>query len=75
MLYYRLVEMLYYRLRDLFFQDIPGDETMEKQAKTRKPYTLDSTDAPWEIVEPMIPAWNVGRHGTTSMREVLNAIF
>ena len=48
---------------------------MEKQRKTRKPYTSDLTDAQWEIVEPMIPVWSVGRERTTDMREVLNAIF
>jgi len=48
---------------------------MEKPAKTRKPYTSDLTDAQWELVQPLIPTWNVGRKRTTDMREVLNAIF
>ena len=48
---------------------------MEKQTKTRKPYTSDLTDAQWGIVEPMIPIWNVGRERKTDMREVLNSIF
>ena len=52
-----------------------GGKTMEKQATTRKPYTSDLTDAQWEIVQPLIPVWNVGGPRKTNMREVLNAIF
>ena len=48
---------------------------MEKQPKPCIPYTSDLTDAQWDIIEPMIPVWNVGRERTTHMREVLNAIF
>jgi len=48
---------------------------MEKQAKTRKSYTSDLTDAQWELVQPLIPTWHVGRKRKTDMREVLNAIF
>jgi len=48
---------------------------MEKPAQTRKPYTSDLTDAPWELVQSLIPTWSVGRKRTTDMREVLNAIF
>ena len=48
---------------------------MEKQPQPRKPYTSDLTDAQWDIIEPMIPVWNVGRARTTDRREVLNAIF
>jgi transposase len=48
---------------------------MEKQAKTRKPYTSDLTDGQWAFAEPLIPTWNVGRPRQTNMREVLNAIF
>jgi hypothetical protein len=48
---------------------------MEKQPKTRKHYTSDLTDAQWKIIEPLIPAWNVGRQCRTNMREVINAIF
>jgi putative transposase len=48
---------------------------MEKPTKTRKPYTSDLTDAQWELVQPLIPTWSVGRKRTTDMREVLNAIF
>ena len=28
---------------------------MDKQAKTRKPYTSDLTDAQWDIIQPLIP--------------------
>jgi len=52
-----------------------GVKTMEKQTKTRKPYTSDLTDAQWEIIEPMIPVYNVGNKRRTNMREVLNAVF
>ncbi len=48
---------------------------MEKPLLLRKPYTSDMTDEQWIIVEPMIPAWNVGRPRNTSIREVLNAVF
>ena len=48
---------------------------MDKQAKTRKPYTSDLTDAQWDIIQPLIPQWNVGRPRETDMREILNAIF
>ena len=48
---------------------------MEKPAKTRKPYTSDLTDAQWELVQPLIPTWKVGRTRQTDMREVLNAVF
>jgi len=36
---------------------------MENQAKIRKPYTSDLTDAQWEIVQPLIPVWTVGGQG------------
>ena len=52
-----------------------GGPIMEKPSQTRKPYTSDLTDAQWELVEPLIPTWNVGRKRTTDMREVLNAFF
>jgi putative transposase len=50
-------------------------KNMENQPIPRKPYTTDLTEGQWQIVEPMIPAWNVGRPRKTDMREVLNAIF
>jgi hypothetical protein len=52
-----------------------GGKIMENQTKTRKSYTSDLKDAQWEIIEPLIPVWNVGRRRQTNMREVLNAIF
>lgn len=65
--------MLCYRLQDRSHS--LGDELMSAQAMTRKPYTSDLNDGQWEIVEPLIPAWNVGRPRGTNMREVVNAIF
>jgi putative transposase len=40
----------------------------------RKPYPSDLTDAQWEIVRPLIPAYTVGRPREVDMREVVNAI-
>jgi len=48
---------------------------MPEQAVTRKPYTSDLSDAQWEVIEPLIPVWTVGRPRETDMREVVNAIF
>lgn len=48
---------------------------MPEQAVTRKPYTSDLSDAQWEVIEPLIPVWTVGRPRETEMREVANAIF
>lgn len=50
-------------------------DKMEKFGKPRKTYTSDLKDEQWNIIEPMIPVWNVGRPRTIDMREVLNAIF
>lgn len=45
-------------------------------AAPRKPYPSDLNDAQWAIIEPMLPARvPAGRPRTTSLREVLNAIF
>ncbi len=41
----------------------------------RKPYPSDMTDAPWGIIEPMIPISTLGRPREVDMREVCNAIF
>jgi putative transposase len=41
----------------------------------RKPYPSDLTDEQWQIIEPLIPTFKVGRPRKISMREVLNAIF
>jgi putative transposase len=41
----------------------------------RKPYPSDLTDEQWAILEPLIPASEVGRPREVEMREVLNAIF
>ena len=54
---------------------IHGGQLMESQPKPRKASTSDLTDTQWDIIVPMIPAWNVGRERTTNMREVLHAIF
>ena len=40
----------------------------------RKSYPSDLTDAQWEIVRPLIPAYTVGRPREVDMREVVNAI-
>jgi putative transposase len=41
----------------------------------RKPYPTDLTDAQWEIIQPLIPVYRLGRRRTVNMREVLNTIF
>jgi putative transposase len=41
----------------------------------RKPYPSDLTDAQWEIIQPLIPVYRVGRPRTVNMREVLNTLF
>ena len=38
-------------------------------------YPSDLTDAQWALVEPLLPVYPGGRPRTTSLREVLNAIF
>jgi putative transposase len=38
-------------------------------------YPSDLTDEQWALVEPLIPVYPGGRPRTTSMRDVLNAIF
>ena len=43
--------------------------------QTRRPYDTDLTDAPWNILEPLLPPPpGGGRPRTTAMREVLDAI-
>lgn len=45
-------------------------------ATPRKPYPSDLSDAQWAIIAPMLPAEvPAGRPRTTSLREVLDAIF
>jgi transposase len=45
-------------------------------AKPRKPYPSDLTDAQWAIVEPLLPPpVPAGAPRKTNLREVLNAIF
>ena len=45
-------------------------------AKARKPYPSDVTDAQWELIELMIPKPKPGgRSRSVEMREVVNAIF
>src|SRR3954468_1596600 len=46
----------------------PGDAPM------RKPYPSDLTDAQWDVLEPLIPVYTVGRPREVDLREVLNAI-
>ena len=42
----------------------------------RKPYPSDLTDVQWQLLEPLLPpALGGGRHRSTDLREVLNAIF
>ena len=41
----------------------------------RKAYPSDLTDAPWAIIEPLIPVHATGRPRSVDLREVLNAIF
>jgi len=41
----------------------------------RKPYPSDLTDAPWAIIERLIPVHKGGRRRAVDMREVVNAIF
>jgi transposase len=40
----------------------------------RKPYPSDRTDAPWEIIKPLIPVNVVWRPRVVELREVLNAL-
>ena len=40
----------------------------------RKPYPSDLTDEQWQVIEPLIPVYVVGRPREVDMREVLNAI-
>lgn len=43
---------------------------------TRRPYASDLGNEEWEIVKPLMPpAKHGGRNRSTSIREVLNAIF
>ena len=45
-------------------------------AKARKPYPSDVTDAQWKLIELMIPKPKPGgRSRSVEMREVVNAIF
>ena len=45
-------------------------------AKPRKPYPSDLSDAQWAILEPLLPPpVSAGAPRTTPLREVLNAIF
>ena len=45
-------------------------------ATSRKPYPSDLSDAQWTILEPLLPPrLSAGAPRTTSLREVLNAIF
>lgn len=52
---------------------------MAKANQSRKTYISDLTDAPWAIVEPMIPPAKQGKRGgrprEVNMREVLHTIF
>nr|MBA3315623.1 transposase [Planctomycetaceae bacterium] len=42
---------------------------------SRKPYQTDLTDAPWSLVEPLLPpAKPGGRPRTTDLREVMNTL-
>jgi len=42
----------------------------------RRPYPSDSTDAEWQVLEPLIPPEKPGgRHREVNMREIVNAIF
>jgi len=42
----------------------------------RTPYPTDLTDEQWKLVEPFLPEAKAGgRHRTTDLREVLNALF
>jgi putative transposase len=44
--------------------------------EARKRYPSDLTDAPWELIEPLIPAGLPGgRPRSVNMREIMNAIF
>ncbi|MFV0443463.1 MAG: transposase, partial [Planctomycetaceae bacterium] len=46
------------------------------EAKSRKRYDTDLTDAEWEIIEPLLPAEvKAGAPRTTNFREVVNAVF
>jgi putative transposase len=40
----------------------------------RKLYPSDLTDAQWEIIQPLIPVYKVGRPREVDLREVVNAI-
>ncbi|WP_145272284.1 IS5 family transposase [Tautonia plasticadhaerens] len=40
----------------------------------RKPYPSDLTDEQWALIEPLIPAYEVGRPREVDMREVLDAV-
>ncbi len=43
---------------------------------SRKPYPTDLTDAPWELIRPLLPAAKPGgRPRSADTREVLNGIF
>ena len=45
-------------------------------AKPRKPYPSDLSDAQWAVLEPLLPpSVPAGAPRTTPLREVLNAIF
>ena len=45
-------------------------------AKPRKPYPSDLSDAQWALLEPLLPPpVSAGAPRTTPLREVLNAIF
>jgi putative transposase len=49
---------------------------MVRRGMERKPYPTDVTDAPWALIEPLIPAAKPGgRPRTVDMREVINALF
>ena len=52
---------------------------MARENQYRKKYISDLTDAPWAIVEPMIPpaqqSTRGGRPRKVDMREVLNTLF
>jgi putative transposase len=41
----------------------------------RRAYPSDLTDAQWLLLQPLLPTGGGGRHRTTDLREVLNAIF
>jgi putative transposase len=50
---------------------------MSKETPARKPYPSDLTDAPWTILEPLIPTAHTqhgGRPREVDMREVVNTI-